>query len=368
MGVSRFGLFATAWVLCSNISLAQQRDFEQSVNEIIRQHRIPALSLAYFDDGTIHSLQAWVESNVFDSEIDDQTIFSAASLSKPITAYITLRLMEQGKIHLDTPLAEYHDYEDLISETGYGRVTPRMVLTHTSGLPNWREGDLRFIHTPGLRFSYSGEGFYWLQQVLEHIENKAFEAIAEEWVFEPLAMNRSSFVWEGRFEGNYAIPQNIVMFPSEKWKPASPNAAGSLQTTATDYAKFLQELAEPKFITIKTRDAMLSSQVLVKSYEKGQQTVSWGLGIGIQETAEGRECWHWGNNGNVRSYFAYSLARKKGVIYLTNSKNGLAMTNKITDLFLGTDQPGYRWNGFKSQGKWYRIGAIFKRKNVVRAE
>ena len=81
-----------------------------------------------------------------------------------------------------------------------------MLLSHTSGLPNWRwfadDKKLRIYFEPGARFAYSGEGIDLLQLVVESTANKGLKELMEERVFGPLGMNRTSMVWESRFEGD----------------------------------------------------------------------------------------------------------------------------------------------------------------------
>ncbi len=349
---------------------AQPYEYEAQVSEIIDQYRIPGISLSYWDEiGEWRQIAIGKQNMDSSASVNSETIFSAASLSKPITAYLTLLLVDQGKIDLNKPLAYYFEYPDLLAKPAYEQVTAKMVLTHHSGLPNWRYGSkLTFKHPPESKFSYSGEGFVWLQKVIEHIEGKPFQNVANTYVFEPLQMDRTSFVWDDRFEANFAYPHDEVMFSGRKYKPAKVNAAASLQTTAKDYAKFLNELIQPTYLSKKLRDEMLREQVIVDTFKKGEEKVMWGLGVALQETAKGVEFWHWGNNGRFRAFFVVSPTLKRGMVYFANSKNGLAMTNELTDIFIRTPQPGYRWNGFKGQGKWYRFKSIFKKKNTPAIE
>jgi CubicO group peptidase (beta-lactamase class C family) len=129
--------------------------------------------------------------------IDGETIFEAASLSKPVFTYGILKLVENGKLDLDKPLAEYLCYADIKNDERINAITARMVLTHTSGFPNWRPKNesLKIYFQPGERFSYSGEGFLYLQKVVEHISGLSLEEYTQKNVFIPLGMTHSSFIW-----------------------------------------------------------------------------------------------------------------------------------------------------------------------------
>ncbi len=167
-------------------------------------------------------------------------------MGKVILGYITLQLIEENKIDLDTPIYKYYDYKDISHDNRHKKVTARMILSHQAGLPNWRRNrkeekikKLFFIHNPGEKFSYSGEGYVWLQKTIENILNKTFEQIAKERVFMPLKMNNSSFIWQERFNDNYAKPHKELGELKQMMKFREPNAAYSLLITAEDYAKFL---------------------------------------------------------------------------------------------------------------------------------
>ncbi len=103
---------------------------------------------------------------------DPNTCFYAASLAKPLFAYIVMQLVDEGKIDLDKPLytylpkplPEYDKYKDLAGDDRYKLITAQICLDHTTGFPNWRENNphnnnkLEIFFKPGARYSYSGEG------------------------------------------------------------------------------------------------------------------------------------------------------------------------------------------------------------------
>src|ERR1700678_544385 len=141
---------------------------------------------------------------------------SGASFTKVGFAHLVLQLVDQGTLDLDKPvsqyfpkpLPEYPKYTDLANDPRYKLITARMLLSHTSGFPNWRyieeDRKLRIHFEPGSRYAYSGEGIYPLQLILETAAKKPLEQLMQERVFQPLGMTRSSLVWNGRFETDYA--------------------------------------------------------------------------------------------------------------------------------------------------------------------
>ena len=161
-------------------------EIDSTIVQIMDMAGVTGLSCAIINDSKIVYQKAFgfrdkstgVQNTV-------ETIFSAASFSKTVFAYIVLLLVEDGIIdldkplqqYLDKPLQEYPNYADLKGDKQAGLITARMVLSHSTGFPNWRfltnDGKLGFMFEPGSRFSYSGEGISLLQMVVEQITGKA---------------------------------------------------------------------------------------------------------------------------------------------------------------------------------------------------
>lgn len=358
----RFSTFLF-FILLPCLLMSQTSTGSLATQKIIKKASIPGLSLAQLNGGNESEILSLGWKNAQTKEpVNQQTLFSAASLSKPVVAYIVLQLVHQGRFDLDHPLIKYYNYPDVVDDPRHLQVTARHVLTHTSGLPNWRPRGkaLAFKQDPGVGFSYSGEGFVWLASVLESIAGKGLEDLAQEMVFRPLGMNRSSYIWRDTLESNYALPHDTYGNPQKKYKATSPNAAASLQTTAHDYALFLAALLEAKLISKELQAEMFRPQVEIQTYEGKTQKISWGLGVGLQEKADGLEFWHWGDNGTFKAYFSVSPTTKNGLVYFANSSNGLSITKDLTDLYLGTDQAAVRWNNYSRLGLWWRIKKLFK--------
>ena len=333
------------------LSIAQQNPHEEQILAMMKAASIPGLSLASIEDGRIAHVSAYgVRSADTGEAVTNQTVFEAASLSKPVFAYIVLQLMEEKIIDLDRPLYEYMEYEDIKEDERYKLITARLVLSHQPGFPNWRRGDLELIYDPGERFRYSGEGFVYLQKVVEHITGKSLEELASTRVFGPLGMINSSYTWQERFNSNHTLPHTETGSTRTKNQPSSANAAYSLQTTAEDYGKFIVAIMNDQGLKRQTIKQMLTTQVQVVEFGPGpmqlSETVSWGLGVGLQETGKDQEFWHWGDNGNFKCYFTASKDRKAGIVYFTNGNNGLSITPDLVKLFMGTDQPAWVWNRY----------------------
>ena len=235
------------------------------------QHHVPGVAIVGIENRQV----AWerfygVRRAGRPEPVDAQTVFEAASMSKLLMAYAALKLVEQGKLDLDRSLAEYLDKPYLPDEPRHRRITARMVLSHTTGFPNWRTngwekgGPLPLLYDPGTRFTYSGEGFLYLQRVVEHITDTPIQSYLQKTLLDPLQMTNSSLVWQERFSRQAAAGHDAQGKPLANRKLYhDANVAYSLYCTATDYAKVLLEmLAEdrsaPHSLSARSLDAMLT--------------------------------------------------------------------------------------------------------------
>lgn len=320
---------------------------ETEIPQLMEQAMIPGLSIALIRDGVPVWSKGFGMKNTETSEpVTDTTIYEACSLSKPVFAYAVMKLVEKGKLELDKPLIEYvtDDYIEKeflgrpIDDARFRKITTRMVLSHTPGFPNWRNNQpLTIQFEPGEKFSYSGEGFGYLQKVVEKVTELPLNDFMQREVFTPLGMTNSSYVWEDRFDKNTASPHGFIPDAGTKRKPNRAHAAATLHTTAVDFAKFLLAIINSINIEQSTVDTMLTPQVTVAPAET--TAVAWGLGVGLQQTPDGISYWHWGDNGDFKCFFIAFPKQKLGFVYFTNSFYGLAIRQQITDLAIGGDHP-----------------------------
>ena len=133
------------------------------------------------------------------------------------------------------------EYPRLAHDARYRRITARMVLSHGTGLPNWGGETLAVGFEPGTAYGYSGEGFLYLQKVVERVTGRSLDELARQEVFEPLGMTRSGYVWHDRFAGHAAYARDWLwnVATVNHYTDGEANAAASLLTTAPDYARFV---------------------------------------------------------------------------------------------------------------------------------
>ena len=166
---------------------------EDAMPRLLEEGNVPGLSIAVIRDGALIWNKAFgVKSLETNAPVDNETIFEAASLSKPVFAYAVLRMVERNEFNLDVPLAAHLKYERLAHDERYRQITARMVMSHSTGMPNWGGDRLNLNFDPGTAFNYSGEGFVYLQKTLEHLTGLTLDELVQREVFEPLGMTRTT--------------------------------------------------------------------------------------------------------------------------------------------------------------------------------
>ena len=323
-------------------STEEHARLDSVISNLIATGDVTGLSIAITTDtGIVWSRGFGVQHQETGEAVNTHSVFEAASLSKPVFAYAVLQLVDEGIIDLDTPIAEYYEYEAIQHDDRRGQITPRDVLTHSPGFPNWRPrgGQLTINFEPGSEFSYSGEGFVYLQRAIMQITGEPLDQIAKRLVFDPLGMTSSSYLWQDGFEEKIALPHGPdgELLRKNRPQPGQGNAAASLHTTAPDYARFIQAIMNGTGLSDTTAAAMLSPQIDVDS------GVTWGLGIGLQDNEYGRGFWHWGDNSGYKAYTLTYPQSGVGVIWFTNSENGHAILNGLLSQVFGGEHAASRW-------------------------
>jgi CubicO group peptidase (beta-lactamase class C family) len=311
--------------------------------------------------------------------VSADTTFEAASLSKPVFAYLVLRLAADGAIDLDKPLGDYLTNPGADSRAA--KITASHLMSHSSGWRNWRTAPTHTLTSdwePGSRFSYSGEGFYYLQRVVEKITGKGLIRLTRERIFEPLGMRRSSFLWSPELDVNRAEPhsnrgvagdsfgartarafrdiaaaagKSMDDWTHEDAERASPkvnkdnpvfpnwllpNAAASMLTSANDYGLFLRHLLSPEGKAVL--DRMQSPQVTIN------ESLGWGLGFGRQTGESGQvSVWHWGDNFGFKNFVLLTPATRSATLVFTNGQSGRAVYERVIRAVNGGDQPAFLW-------------------------
>ena len=337
-------------------------DLRGFIPDLMKHHGVPGLSAAVVREGRVVWSEGFGVRSVLTKEpVTAETPFEGASLSKAAFAYAVLKLCERGKLALDMPRWQYRpDYFLPADDPRSKLVTARMILSHSSGL-RWRGEDktVKFVSDPGKQWNYSPLGYGYLQQVVEHVTGQPLEALMQASVLRPFGMTRSSYEWNPVYEreaarghdrnGDRVADRNFYekfrgFTEEEKAKirtvqpeDAAPGASFSLTTTAADYARLLAEIMRPSrkdefHLSDRMLAEMLTPQIKVSS------SVNWGLGWEVERGSAGDAFYHYGNASNFQN-LAVGFAREgAGVVIMTNSGNGLRLTEKLASRALGSSR------------------------------
>jgi len=363
-----------------NVDQTTIRRLKKTVPDVMKKADVPGVSLALIKDGKTYWVHSFgVKNTETQQPVTNDTVFEAASLSKPVLAYAVLKLVDERKIDLDTPLTRYlPGTYDVSGDDRINQITARIVLSHRTGFPNWRgDGPLKIYFKPGEHFSYSGEGFVYLGKVVEHITGMPLNDFIKKTVFDPLGMTSSSYIWRPDYDERAATGHNGDEKIQKKYKPKQVNAAASLHTTASDYARLIEAILNGTGLKPATRKAMLTAQVAVDPEctnctntepKTLSREVFWGLGVGLQKTAQGQSFWHWGDNGAFKCYMVAYIKQKTGLVMFTNSENGLAIREDVVETALGGAQPAFEWAKYDSYNSpAFRFWAAIKDKGAEAA-
>jgi CubicO group peptidase (beta-lactamase class C family) len=312
--------------------------------------KVPGVSIALIQNKDIaYSKSFGIKDSRSGSPVTDKTIFEACSMSKPVFALIVMKLLEQKLLELDKPLYDYLSEDFITNDDSHPKqITARMILSHTSGLPNWRKGEeerfgpLPLYFKPGKQFSYSGEGMFYLQRVIEKITNKKLDELSSEILFQPLGLNHTSFVWTEYIDSLLSCGHDTSGKFLAKSKYIHSNSAYTLYTTARDFAKLIIAIlktdnSENNTLSKKSVSEMLKPQVDVLVRDPIERPgrnlgffVYWGLGWAIDSTASGKIYYHSGaNRTGFRCYSQFRMDEGTGIVIMTNGLNGSDLWRRL---------------------------------------
>ncbi len=345
---------------------------DATVQRLMKAAKVEGVALAFLDQGKVTFLKAYgVRDKAKPLPLTPDSVMTAASFTKVAFTHLVMQLVDQGLLDLDQPvqsylskpLPQYPRYWDLEGDERYKKITPRMLLSHTTGFPNWRaltdDKKLRIAFEPGARYAYSGEGIDLLQLVVEERMQRPLEGLMAEQVFAPLGMMRTSMVWEPHFESDFAHGYD------EEGKDLGPDrrpradAAGSMQTTLRDFSRFIAAVMQGERLEKRTWEEMLRPQVRIHSRRQfptlSEKTthandaiqLSYGLGWGIYTTPHGKAFFKEGHDDGWRNYAVAFPSSKRGLVIMTNSANGEGIFKPILESLFGNTYTPIVWEGYE---------------------
>jgi len=345
---------------------------ERIVSRAMTSARVPALAVAIIDRGEIAYMAAFGYRDVEQKlPLTDTTVMYAASLTKAMFAHLVMQLVDDGAIALDTPIArylkkplpQYEKYADLAGDARWERITPRMLLSHTSGLPNWRfinaSGKLDFKFDPGAQFAYSGEGINLLQFVIEEHTGKEVGALMQSRVFDRFGMTRTSMTWQPSFATEYALGYDSTGTVVGHNKRSSARAAGSADTDIADMARFVQGVLRRDGLSAASKHAMWSPQIRIRTpfefptpqFDTTSRDdaikLSYALGWGTFESPYGPAFFKEGHDDvSWRNYMVAFERPKSAIVMLSSSANAEPMFPELLAELLGDTYSPVKWMGY----------------------
>ncbi|MBY8821448.1 serine hydrolase domain-containing protein [Sphingomonas colocasiae] len=386
MGFTRRGMFALGPVsmgLAAGVAQAApdrpgsswipSDAFQRDLPRLMRVAALPGLAIAVVDRGQLAWTRGFgVKNAVTGDPVNDETLFEAASMTKPVFAYVAMRLIEEGRLELDRPLVDYRRPDYLSDDRALSLITVRDVLRHSSGLPNWATGRLATIARPGSAYHYSGEAYVWLQLIVEQVSGMGLDAAMRAKLFDPAGMKRSTFGWTeaiakdavyghddearlpaqptraagdrllpiakrwGRPIASWTYDESVrAMREADPATPPSPhglliNAAGGLLTTVSEYARFMALMMDGRSragweISDASRRAMLTTELEIRGPDFTR-----GLGWQLEASPGRRLFEHSGSNyGIFRTLGVGDAASGRAIVIFTNGANGNLLAQRI---------------------------------------
>lgn len=312
--------------------------------------------------------------------VDGDTVFEAASLTKQVFAYLVHRLAMEGTLDLDRPVSEYLALPNAEDARARG-ITARQLLGHAGGWRNWRFATTQPLvseFAPGTQWSYSGEGYFFLQRVLETRTGQPVARLLRERVLTPLGMTRTSLLWRPELDASLAAPHSNRGVPGEsfhvrrvraarealekegrspdEWTTADaeriwptlqgvdntlpnnllPNVAASLFTTVRDYGTFVAHLlSDPTGRTVLAR---MTTPVVTMN-----DALSWGAGVGLEREGGRTFFWQWGDSQGFKHFLLGDAEARTAWIVFTNGNGGRNVYERLLRAATGRDHPAFLW-------------------------
>jgi CubicO group peptidase (beta-lactamase class C family) len=331
------------------------------------------LAMAVVEDGKPVFVRAWGHRNAAGDPLGTDSIMYGASLTKAVFAYTVMQLVDEGRLDLDRPVADYlprplpeygnldayGNWGDLAGDERWRRLTARHLLTHSSGFRNfsWDEPDqkLRINFEPGARYAYSGEGIILLQFVIEKGLGLDLGAEMKRRVFDRFGMKNTSMMWRPDFARNLAdgwMKDGKVEPHDER---SRVRAAGSMDTTIADFARFAAAFMRGDGLKRSSRAEMLKPLLPIASVsqfptmapdappEKRWKGLAAGLGVVAFEGPQGRGFFKGGHNDSTGNSWVCLERGRRCVVLLANDVRAEAAFPELVESVLGDTGLPWRW-------------------------
>lgn len=346
-------------------------EVDAAVERLVDAAHVTGLAVAIINDGQVVHLHGYgVRDREKHLPLTPTSVMYGASFTKAAFAYLVMQLAEEGRIDLDRPIEQmlpkplpaYEKYQDLSADRRWKRFTPRMLLSHTSGMPNYRflnddeKLDIKF--EPGMRYAYSGEGINLLQFVMEAGLGMDVGTLMQARVFDRFGMSRTSMTWRDDFSGDLALGHDESGASLGHRKRGGVRAAGSMDTTPADFARFLAAVTRGEGLSSASWAEMFRPQVHVFSVQQFPTTSSettsdnrgialaYGLGWGVFTSPFGPAVFKEGHDDGWNNYALVFPSSRTALLLMSNSSNGEGIFRALADELLGKTCLPWFWEGY----------------------
>lgn len=347
-------------------------EVERFITQRMQAARVTGLAIAILQRGEIAYVRAFGERDAeHHLPLGVDTVMYGASFTKAMFGAVVAALSEAGVIDLDRPIAEVLSqpwsaipkWADLASDPRANRITARMLLSHTAGFANYRflepDGRLRLHFEPGTKYAYSGEGLNLLQVVVEKVTGQSADALMRERVFKPLGMTRTSMTWQPQLADDTAVGHDRRGRSIGHVQRPAPRAAGSMDTTIADVAKFLSATVRGTLISPEAKQAMLTPRIaihtaaqfptlaMIPTQDNDRVGLAYGLGWGLlTKTPYGPGYFKEGHDDGWGHYMLAFDTPGIAIVLMSNSDNGETIYRAILNKVLHDDVTPWAWEGY----------------------
>jgi CubicO group peptidase (beta-lactamase class C family) len=367
------GLVSCLALASTLASAAEPGAIDAEIRRAMAAAQVKGLAVAVVEDGRVTHVQAFGQRNERGEPLQPQTVMYGASLTKAVFAYTVLQLVDEGRIDLDTSIAKvlpqplpsypndrrYAPWHHLQGDERWRQLTPRILLSHRAGFANFAfvepDGRLRFHFDPGTRYAYSGEGFILLQFVLEQGLQLDMGQEMQRRVFDRFGMRNTSMMWRADFANNLADGYTAAGKLEPHDERSKVRAAGSMDTTIEDFAKFAAGLMRGEGLSAKSRAEFARAQWPVTGAHQfpslapelppaqRRADLAAGLGVIVFDGPQGPAFFKGGHNDSTGNTWVCVEKRRSCVVLLGNDVRAEALYPGIVKFILGETGAPWRW-------------------------
>lgn len=365
--------FATLLLATGPLAAAPHANLDRIAAAAMRGSGARGLAIATIDHGRLTAVRAYGERNAAGAPLTTGTIMYGASLTKAVFAYAVMQMVNEGKIGLDQPISElvpnlvdfadpnerYADYRPLRSDPRWRKLTPRILLTHSSGFANFGflepDGKLRIHFDPGSRFAYSGDGIVLLQYAIEQALKLDIGKEMQRRVFDPLGMRHTSMMWRSDFSQNLADGWTETGKVEPHDERSAPRAAGSMDTTIDDFARFAAAFVRGDRLSRRAHAEMLRGQLPITTATQfptlqaelppARRTSSLAAGLGVVTFVgpQGPGFMKGGHNDSTGNSWVCLKRNQRCAVILSNDVRAEKAFPFIVRSLLGETGAPWRW-------------------------